>query len=125
MKNLDWTECRAGSGEIAISHGAVEAEQPLGLKAPEFPQPSAIFRRQYGGSPSKLASRCTWPTGRHDQETKIHDNTQQCSSHGEALARSAVGIAHAFVVIQIELRAPGEHGGARDRWLLKRRRRRT
>ena len=23
----DWTECRAGSGEIEINHGAIEAEQ--------------------------------------------------------------------------------------------------
>jgi len=27
MKILDWTEWRAGGGEIAISHGAIEAEQ--------------------------------------------------------------------------------------------------
>jgi hypothetical protein len=27
MKIEDWAECRAGSGEIEISHGAIEAEQ--------------------------------------------------------------------------------------------------
>jgi hypothetical protein len=30
MKILDWTEWRAGGGEIVISHGAIEAEQLFG-----------------------------------------------------------------------------------------------
>jgi hypothetical protein len=32
MKILDWPECAAGSGEIEISHGAIEAEQLFDLE---------------------------------------------------------------------------------------------